>query len=341
MTLAATDSPVRIGLIGLGPCGAYHLERIGLRSDLRVVAACAAAAERGRTPLLGDAAVPRVADLLARDDLDYVLIAAPQEARAELAVRALDKGFNVAVESPPCVSGEQAQLMLAAARHPTRRPGQSLCALPSRRDAFDFRAALQSVSGGSLGTIEAARIVAWAKAIPAEIAEAARQAAQPEIQPGDGVFSFFAYQYVDQLLQLVGRRPQTVFARISHPPAADPTATAFFVSIDFEGGGDGLIDVNLHAGAALQTGWMLVGTTGAYCQQRIHLTEPSGEVVDTPIAPADVPEIDIYAGLLDTGRADQCRLESFRQAATVMQVIDAARDSSRTKQAVTLLEAVG
>ena len=53
----------------------------------------------------------------------------------------------------------------------------------------------------------------------------------------------------------------------------------------FDDGGDGLIDVNLHAGAALQTGWMLAGTTGAYCQQRIHVTEPSGEVCDVPLGP--------------------------------------------------------
>ncbi len=45
----------------------------------------------------------------------------------------------------------------------------------------------------------------------------------------------------------------------------------------------------------LQTGWTLAGTTGSYCQQRIHVTEPSGEVCDMPLVPADVPQTDLYA----------------------------------------------
>ena len=89
----------------------------------------------------------------------------------------------------------------------------------------------------------------------------------PETPPGDGVFSFFAYQYVDQLLQLVRQQAKSVFAKIRHPPETDPTATAFFLSITFANS-DSVIDVNLHAGAALQTGWVLAGSAGSYCQQR-------------------------------------------------------------------------
>ena len=48
MTSRATDLPVRIGLVGLGPTGAYHLERISLRNDLRLVTACDACADTGR-----------------------------------------------------------------------------------------------------------------------------------------------------------------------------------------------------------------------------------------------------------------------------------------------------
>ncbi len=332
MTLPAINSPVRIGLVGLGAAGTHHLERIRLRSDLRVLAACDDRAELGRTHPLCQNVSPSLSDLLARDDLDYLLIAAPQNVRGNLAVRSLEAGKNVAVESPPCVDGNEARAILAAAS----RTGRTLCVLPSRREGFDFRAALQAVLAGSLGTIEAARIVSWAKAVPSDCAEPAGSQRKPEIAPGDGVFTFFAYQYVDQLLQLIRRPPKTVFARISHPATSDPTAAAFFLSIAFRDGGDGLIDVNLHAGAALQTGWMLAGTTGAYCQQRIHMAEPSGEVCDAPIAPADVPQIDIYAGLLQCARSEEARLDSAREAATVMRVIDAARESSRSGEAVTV-----
>ena len=87
-----------------------------------------------------------------------------------------------------------------------------------------------------------------------------------------------------------------------------------------------VIDVNLHAGAALQTGWMLAGSAGSYCQQRIFLTDPSGEVCDTPIAATDVPPLDIYADLTQTTRGSSAtRLESAAEALTVLQIIDAAQ----------------
>jgi len=338
MAHAETNEPLRIGLVGLGPGGAHHLERISLRSDMRVVAAWDDGANAGRARALYPNASPRLVDMLVREDVDCILIAAPLAARAELAIRALDESKHVAVESPPCVNHQQASQLLTE----IQRPGRGLYVLPTRRDGFDFRAALHTVAAGTLGTVQSARITSWAKAVPPDFAEAARPPAQAEVAPGDGVFTFFAYQYVDQLLQLVRRRPCSVFARISHPPASDPMATAFFLWIAFDDGGDAVIDVNLHAGAALHTGWMLAGSAGAYCQQKTYLTEPSGEVCDMPITPADLPLFDIYGELLQTARSESTRFESAQDAATVMRVIDAARFSDRTGEVFTLFkEAVG
>jgi predicted dehydrogenase len=337
MTIPKSDSPLRIGLVGLGPGGAHHLERISLRTDMRVVAAWDDGENADRARALFPNTSPRLVDLLVREDLDWILIAAPLAMRAELAIRALDEWKQVAVEAPPCVNHQQASQLVAE----IQRPGRGLYVLPTRRDGFDFRAALHTVAAGTLGTVQSARITSWAKAVPPDFAEAARDPTPAEVAPGDGVFTFFAYQYVDQLLQLVRRRPCSVFARITHPPATDPTATAFFLSIAFDEGGDAVIDVNLHAGAALHTGWMLAGSAGAYCQQRTYLTEPSGEVCDMPITPADLPPFDLYAELLRTARLESNCFKSAEDAATVMRVIDAARLSDRTGGVVTLFEVVG
>jgi predicted dehydrogenase len=333
MTPSKADSRVRIGLVGLGPSGAYHLERLSLRDDLQVVIACDENAEPGRLQARGPILASQVGDLIGRSDVDWALIAAPLTERAKLALRALEAGKNVAVESPPCVDGLQLQEMLSAARAARR----SLSVLPTRRESLDFRAARQIVAAGTLGTIEAARIISWAKAVPRDAAILTVSHNVPETASGDGVFSFFAYQYVDQLLQLFRQRPRTVFARIQHLPESDATATAFFVSVAFTEG-DALIDVNLHAGAALHTGWMLAGSTGAYCQQRSYVTEASGEVCDTPIAAADVPTFDIYAELIEAARTNAPRLDSAVEAVTAMQVIDAAWRSARIGQVVELVE---
>jgi predicted dehydrogenase len=83
---------------------------------------------------------------------------------------------------------------------------------------------------------------------------------------------------------------------------------------------------------------MLAGTSGAYCQQRICIAEPSGEICDVPVVPADVPKIDPYAALLQPPRSDEERLVSARDAATVMDVVDAARESSRKGEVIRLDE---
>jgi predicted dehydrogenase len=274
--------------------------------------------------------------VLARTDVDYVLVAAPQTMRCDLALRALDAGKNVAVDGPPCIDNGEARSILAACR----RTGRTVCVLPSRRDGFDYRAARHMVQSGRLGRIEAARIVSWAKAVPLDSSELAREEGSPSSVSGEGAFTFFAYQYVDQMLQLVGRPAKAVYARISSLPESDSTAAAFFVAITFRDGGDGLIDVNLHSGAALQTGWTLAGTTGAYCQQRIHVIESSGEVCDVPLGPADVPQADLYSELFEPARSETGRLRSIQEAAAVMQILDAARESSSTGQVVQIREEI-
>jgi predicted dehydrogenase len=318
-------------LLGLGRAGAYHLERIGVRQDLQIVAACAADAEDDSPHPLCRNVLPRIDDLLSRDDLDSILIAAPPELRGRLTLQSLEAGKNVAVETPPCRDGQEARRLLASAR----RAGRSLCVLSSRREGLDFRAARQVTVGGELGTIEAARIVSWMKAVPAEDVPPVHDERSTD-DTSTATFRFFAFQYVDQLLQLIGRPAQTVFARIPNQPASDPTATAFLITVGFGAGIDGLIDVNLHSGAALHTGWMLAGTKGAYCQQRTWIAEPSGEICDIPVVPAKILPIDPYAALSSVGCSGDDVLCSAWEAVAVMDVIDASLESSRRGEVVRL-----
>ena len=171
MTSRATDLPVRIGLIGLGPTGAYHLERISLRDDLRLVTACDSCADTIHAHPLFRELASSPTDVLARTDVDYVLVAAPQKMRCDLVLRALEAGKNVAVDGPPCLDSGEARSLLAA----SRRTGRTVCVLPTRRDGFDFRAARHMVQSGRLGRIEAARILTWAKAVPLELFGAGRR----------------------------------------------------------------------------------------------------------------------------------------------------------------------
>jgi predicted dehydrogenase len=327
-------TPVRVGLIGLDRSGLFHAERLSLRAEIEVVAACDLSSGGSRRLFGargGDRRVySRVEDLLARSDFGTVLIAGPIEQRAECGVRALEAGKDVALDSPPTSNGGQMQQLLAAAR----RTGRRLSILPTRRDGADFRTVFQIVRDVRLGHVYSARLLSWGKAVPDAFADRKSDVRTPEAEPD--AFTFFAYHYVDQLVQLIGGRPRSVFSRILVPSATEPASTAFTLAIAFEPPIDALIDVNLASGAVLQTGWMLAGDRGGYSGGRIYLQDPSGEVCDAPVSQSGLPEIDVYAELVTSARGEPGPTASACEAEVVMRVIDAARESSRTGQCVSI-----
>jgi predicted dehydrogenase len=324
-------APVRMAVVGLDRSGLFHVQRLALRSEFEVVAACDTTAS-GLLRLPGSHAADRpiysgVDQLLSHEGYDTVLLAGPIERRVELGLQALNAGKHVALDSPPTVNAVQMRELVNAAR----RTGRRLSVVPSRRGGVEFRTALEIVRDDRLGSLYSARLLSWGKVVP-DAGETPGPDSPARNVPADA-FAFFAYQYVDQLLQLIDGRPCSVFGRILGPDEA--SSTVFTLLIDFENGRDALIDVNLESGAVLQTGWMLAGARGGYSGGRIYLEEASGEIADAPVSQSDLPEVDVYAELLDSA-AERGPTPSAHNAEVVMRVIDAARESSRTGQCVSI-----
>lgn len=326
-------APLPVGLIGLDRGGMFHAERLSLRSDLALIAACDPSVE-GTRGLPGPHAeqcrvYSRVEDLLARADVEAVLIAGPTSRRAEWAEQALAAGKHVAVDPVPCATAVRMRELLATAV----RTGSGLSVLPTRRGGIEFRTALQIVRSGRLGSVTSARLLSWGKAVPADRrADSADQTTKTEV----AAFAFFAYQYVDQLLQLLDRRPRSLFAQSLPVSINELNGTAFALAINFEPGSDAVIDVNLHSGVVVQTGWILVGERGGYSAGKTYWEESSGEVCDAPVGQLELPEIDVYAELLSTVQAEPGPTASAKEAEIVLRVIDAARESSRTGQTISI-----
>jgi predicted dehydrogenase len=234
----------------------------------------------------------------------------------------------VALDPPPCANAGEMRHLLAVAR----RTGQRLWILPTRRVGTDFRTALQIVRGDQLGRIDSARLISWGKAVPHAAGTAATGDRSADREP----FAVFAYQYVDQLLQLIGGRPRSVFGRILAPGPSEAASTVFTLAIAFEPGVDALIDVNLQSGAVLQTGWMLAGARGGYSGGRIYLRESTGEISDASVSQSDRPDVDVYGELVASARSEPGPMASASDAEIVMRVIDAARESSRSGQSVSI-----
>ncbi len=238
----------------------------------------------------------------------------------------------MALDAPPCSDATQLRDLLAVARRASRH----LSILPTRRDGTEFRTAVEIVRGEHLGQLRSARLISWGKAVPYTPDNLA--SGKPNAAGEDDLFAIFAYQYVDQLLQLIRERPPVgLFGRIAGNAQGDSTAPEFTLAIAFEAGTDALIDVNLVSGAVLHTGWMLAGVRGGYSSGRIYLEEASGEISDAPMSESHLPEIDVYGEFLTWTGGKLGPAASARDAAEiVMRVIDAARESSRTGQTVLL-----
>lgn len=110
-------SPFRAGIIGAGFMASTHARAIRAAGG-RVVAAAASSPERAeaaRQATGAQEAVPTLAALLARDDIDVVHVCTPNNTHTPIAVAALEAGKDVVVEKPLSVDRESAQVVLRAA----------------------------------------------------------------------------------------------------------------------------------------------------------------------------------------------------------------------------------
>src|SRR5579863_4219306 len=341
-------APVRIGVAGLGRAGVFHLERIGLRDDCRVVAAyddCPAVRNRARLEAV--AGHESWTGFLRNDDVELVLVAAPPTLHAELTIAALAAGKHVLIETPMCLNLVEADAVIAAAR----RCGKSVSVAHLRRWDDDFRTARSLLAAGELGPLQAIKRINWqynphlgnrrwqgvreagAATVGADLAsdDWRRLAAA-----GGGVLWEFGIHYFDQLLQLTDRAVESVYAHLTPANSAPLGDDAFLAIITFSGGLVAHVEVSRTAPAPLTTGWMLTGAAGGYAGFTQYCPNRDGEVADLPLAAAPVQADDFYRELVRHLRLAEPNPVSAEEARRSIVLIEAARKSAHTGQAVTL-----
>jgi predicted dehydrogenase len=90
---------------------------------------------------------PEWQELIHDPEVELVLIATPPAAHAVQIVTALHAGKHVAVESPLCLTPEEADAVLAA----EQSTGRSVSVIDLRRYDDDFRAATSALAEGTIG----------------------------------------------------------------------------------------------------------------------------------------------------------------------------------------------
>ena len=322
--------PVRVGIVGLGRAGRYHLERLSLRDDFRVVALH----DTDSTALRNCNEFPARqhgvwSSFLADSVLEAVLIATPPATHFQAAVDVLEAGRDVLIESPLCLRVAEADELLAVAS----RTGRRLSVLHTHRWDDDFRSAKAMIAEGKLGQVLAAKWNIWQfNPRPESLGWQVRSASnwQHDSAAGGGVLWTFGAHYFDQLLQLVGMEPVSVFARWLGDRSRSEADDSFLAVVTFANGAVGEIEVHHSSFAPQRTGWMVNGTDGAYSNFTHFSATPEGEVVDIGETPLPTAWDEYYAAVAKYLRGSDDNPVTGDQARQVIALVEATRRSAET-----------
>lgn len=155
----AANSRIGIGLIGNGLIMGGHREYYALDERTEVLGVCDVRAE-ARKEAQGNVEElsghrPEVyedyGELLARADIDAVVIGTPDHWHAALAIAAMASGKDVYVEKPMTLTVAESQAVLAA----SRRYGRVVQVGSQQRSGWMFRKAAEMVRNGWVGEIQA------------------------------------------------------------------------------------------------------------------------------------------------------------------------------------------
>ncbi|MCK9686932.1 oxidoreductase [Scleromatobacter humisilvae] len=192
----ATDARLKVGLIGYGYAGkTFHAPLIAAVPALELAAVASSDAAKVHADWPGVTVHATPAELIARDDLDLVVIATPNDTHHPLARAALLAGRHVVVDKPFTVALDDARELVALARE----RGRVLSVFHNRRWDGDFLTLQQLVADGALGRVVElnSRHDRWRP----EVRQRWREAAGP----GAGLWFDLGPHLVDQAMQLFGR----------------------------------------------------------------------------------------------------------------------------------------
>jgi predicted dehydrogenase len=236
-----TAERARVAVVGLGRVGRLHAENLATRvASAKLVAVVDPVEDLARNVAtgLGVAWWTSLEGLLSEAAPDGVVVAAPTELHPELVRLVAAANAHVFCEKPLGVDAEACADAVAGAR----AAGIRLQVGFQRRFDSDWRALKAAVDDGTLGTLDLFRC-------------SHRNARPPEAVAQLGnIFVDVASHDLDAARWLAGEVSE-VYAY-----AASSNGAAAALTLGFEGGGFGLIDVNRRAGYGFECSAEVVGS---------------------------------------------------------------------------------
>jgi scyllo-inositol 2-dehydrogenase (NADP+) len=282
---------------------------------------------------------------LADAQVDMLVLATPNDLHAPLAIAAMRAGKHVVTDKPMCVNLAEADAMLAASRQYDRL----LSVFHNRRWDGDFLTLSEMVAQGLLGNLFVVE-TAWLQATPP-------RGWSSERRRGGGKLLDLGSHLIDQAMALVASPMTRVYARLHSDIWPTDVEDHAHCILTFASGVDVHVTTSSAAHAQVRR-WRLMGSKGMVVKEGFDPQEQAllaGDIATAAEAPEQYARLysrvagesaetvaptlpgrwrayyDNIADVLQHGAALAVTPESSR---AVMAVIEAARESARSGQAV-------
>ncbi len=312
---------VRYGMIGCGEIAVRAFEALMAAGNATLAATFDVEQElaqdlAGRTE--GAVACASQGDLLAREDVDAVIISTPHYLHAPIAIAAVQAGKHALVEKPIACSAADAQRMVDAAAAADRRLG--VCFV--RRYSPNTEGVRRFVANGHLGDIFGWVVVTMGHKAPSYWTGGFTQRVrtvwrQHLATAGGGYLIMNTVHTIDWLRYVTGQ--EIVAARAAggtyNSPEGVEVEDLFSASVTLSGGGTGIIagGSSVPGGGPNET--RLIGTKGQMVfggsgpgATTVFLTD-GAEVAGREVAAGEWTEVDFSDG--KTGNARALMIEAF------------------------------
>ncbi|MGH8855634.1 MAG: oxidoreductase [Telluria sp.] len=252
---------LQVGLVGFGYASAtFHAPLLAATPGLRLAAVASTAPDKVRAAFPEAQVCATAAALYARDDIDLVVIATPNDTHFPLARQALEAGKHVVVDKPFVLDTAQARELIALADARSLR----LSAFHNRRWDGDFMTVGRLVADGTLGRIThfESHFDRYRPQVQARWREAGGA--------GGGLWYDLGPHLLDQALQLFGR-PASIWLDLARQRDGALADDWFHAVLGY-----GNMRAILHASALTATPaprFTMHGTLGSYVKHGLDMQE--------------------------------------------------------------------
>ena len=267
---------IRLGIIGFGYMGHWHLKNAPRVEGVEVVAAYDINPEKvAEARAIGLAGFDTLEEFLASDLFNLVLVATPNDKHCELVCAALNAGKNVICEKPVAMSMAELDRMIDAAK----RNNVLFTVHQNRRWDKDFRIVKDIWDSGELGHIYAIHSRLHG-------ARGAMFGWRAEPEHGGGMIYDWGVHFVDQLLFMMGFDcVKSVFCKtekVKTPEVED----YFFLLLDLKNGAHVQMEIGTWVLKPMPR-WLVLGDKGtAYVND---FTRSGGVIsVDETVEPEEI-----------------------------------------------------